>query len=44
MIDVVSYDVWSTPDLFIRVDLIEGTGELKAVTPELYAEAEVLFG
>ena len=28
----------------VRVDLIEGTGELKAVTPELYAEAEVLFG
>ena len=28
----------------VRVDLIEGTGELKSVTPELYAEAEVLFG
>ena len=28
----------------VRVDLIEGTGELKTVAPELYAEAEVLFG
>ncbi len=28
----------------VRVDLIEGTGELKTVTPDLYAEAEVLFG
>jgi 6-phosphofructokinase 1 len=28
----------------IRVPLIEGTGELKLVTPELYAEAEVFFG
>jgi 6-phosphofructokinase 1 len=28
----------------VRVDLIEGTGELKTVDPELYAEAEVLFG
>jgi 6-phosphofructokinase 1 len=27
----------------IRVPLIEGTGELKLVTPEEYAEAEV-FG
>ncbi len=28
----------------VRVALSEGTGELKTVTPELYAEAEVLFG
>jgi 6-phosphofructokinase 1 len=28
----------------VRVDLIEGTGELKTVDPQLYAEAEVLFG
>ncbi len=28
----------------IRVPLKEGTGELKLVTPELYAEAEVFFG
>jgi 6-phosphofructokinase 1 len=28
----------------IRVPLIEGTGELKLVTPEEYAEAEVFFG
>ncbi len=28
----------------VRVDLSEGTSELKTVTPELYAEAEVLFG
>jgi len=28
----------------VRVDLIEGTGELKTVDPRLYAEAEVLFG
>jgi len=28
----------------VRVDLIEGTGELKTVDPSLYAEAEVLFG
>ncbi len=28
----------------VRVPLIEGTGELKLVTPELYAEAEVFFG
>ncbi len=28
----------------VRVDLSEGTAELKTVTPELYAEAEVLFG
>jgi ATP-dependent phosphofructokinase / diphosphate-dependent phosphofructokinase len=28
----------------IRVPLAEGTGELKLVTPELYAEAEVFFG
>ncbi len=28
----------------VRVDLAEGTSELKTVTPELYAEAEVLFG
>jgi phosphofructokinase-like protein len=28
----------------VRVDLIEGTGELKTVSPEQYAEAEVLFG
>ncbi|MGH3357908.1 MAG: 6-phosphofructokinase [Nocardioidaceae bacterium] len=27
-----------------RVPLIEGTGELKTVRPELYEEAEVLFG
>ena len=27
-----------------RVPLVEGTGELKLVTPELYAEAEVFFG
>jgi ATP-dependent phosphofructokinase / diphosphate-dependent phosphofructokinase len=28
----------------VRVPLIEGTGELKTVKPELYAEAEVFFG
>jgi phosphofructokinase-like protein len=28
----------------VRVPLIEGTGELKLVTPEVYAEAEVFFG
>ena len=28
----------------VRVPLAEGTGELKTVRPELYAEAEVLFG
>ncbi len=28
----------------VRVDLAEGTSELKTVTPELYAEAEILFG
>ncbi len=28
----------------VRVPLVEGTGELKTVTPELYAEAEVFFG
>jgi ATP-dependent phosphofructokinase / diphosphate-dependent phosphofructokinase len=28
----------------VRVPLAEGTGELKLVTPELYAEAEVFFG
>ena len=28
----------------VRVPLSEGTGELKLVTPELYEEAEVLFG
>jgi ATP-dependent phosphofructokinase / diphosphate-dependent phosphofructokinase len=28
----------------VRVPLIEGTGELKTVQPELYAEAEVFFG
>jgi ATP-dependent phosphofructokinase / diphosphate-dependent phosphofructokinase len=28
----------------VRVPLIEGTGELKTVTPDLYAEAEVFFG
>ena len=28
----------------IRVPLIEGTGELKLVNPEEYAEAEVFFG
>ena len=28
----------------VRVPLIEGTGELKLVKPELYAEAEVFFG
>lgn len=28
----------------VRVPLSEGTGELKVVRPELYAEAEVLFG
>ncbi|MPZ62430.1 MAG: ATP-dependent 6-phosphofructokinase [Propionibacteriales bacterium] len=28
----------------VRVPLVEGTGELKLVTPELYAEAEVFFG
>ena len=28
----------------VRVPLAEGTGELKVVRPELYAEAEVLFG
>jgi ATP-dependent phosphofructokinase / diphosphate-dependent phosphofructokinase len=28
----------------VRVPLIEGTGELKTVRPELYAEVEVFFG
>jgi len=28
----------------VRVPLIEGTGQVKLVTPELYAEADVLFG
>ena len=28
----------------VRVPLIEGTGELKVVSPEEYAEAEVFFG
>ncbi|MGH3356023.1 MAG: 6-phosphofructokinase [Nocardioidaceae bacterium] len=28
----------------VRVPLIEGTGELKTVRPDLYAEAEVFFG
>ena len=28
----------------VRVPLVEGTGELKLVTPEEYAEAEVFFG
>ena len=28
----------------VRVPLSEGTGRLKLVTPELYAEAEVFFG
>ncbi|MGH3367673.1 MAG: 6-phosphofructokinase [Nocardioidaceae bacterium] len=28
----------------VRVPLIEGTSELKTVTPELYAEAQVFFG
>ena len=28
----------------VRVPLIEGTGELKLVKPEEYAEAEVFFG
>ncbi len=28
----------------VRVDLIEGTGELKTVSPADYAEAELLFG
>ncbi len=28
----------------VRVPLLEGTGELKLVTPEEYAEAEVFFG
>jgi 6-phosphofructokinase 1 len=28
----------------IRVPLSEGTAELKTVRPELYEEAEVLFG
>jgi 6-phosphofructokinase 1 len=28
----------------VRLPLIEGTGELKLVTPELLAEAEVFFG
>ena len=28
----------------LRVPLSEGTGKLKLVTPELYAEAEILFG
>jgi 6-phosphofructokinase 1 len=28
----------------VRVPLAEGTGELKLVTPEQYAEAEVFFG
>ena len=28
----------------VRVPLIEGTGELKLVSPEEYAEAQVFFG
>jgi ATP-dependent phosphofructokinase / diphosphate-dependent phosphofructokinase len=28
----------------VRVPLIEGTGELKLVSPEEYAEAKVFFG
>ena len=28
----------------VRVPLVEGTGELKLVTAEEYAEAEVFFG
>jgi ATP-dependent phosphofructokinase / diphosphate-dependent phosphofructokinase len=28
----------------VRVPLIEGTGELKLVSPAEYAEAEVFFG
>ena len=28
----------------VRVDLAEGTGELKTVDPTMYAEAEILFG
>ena len=28
----------------VRVPLIEGTGELKVVSPEEYAEARVFFG
>jgi ATP-dependent phosphofructokinase / diphosphate-dependent phosphofructokinase len=28
----------------VRVPLVEGTGELKLVKPEAYAEAEVFFG
>jgi 6-phosphofructokinase 1 len=28
----------------VRVPLIEGTGELKTVSPDEYAEAEVFFG
>ena len=28
----------------VRVPLAEGTDELKTVRPELYEEAEVLFG
>ena len=28
----------------VRVPLTEGTGELKLVDPEEYAEAEVFFG
>ncbi len=28
----------------IRLPLIEGTGELKLVSPEEYAEAEIFFG
>jgi 6-phosphofructokinase 1 len=28
----------------VRVPLIDGTGELKTVRPDLYAEAEVFFG
>ena len=28
----------------VRVPLVEGTGELKLVSPEEYAEAEVFFG
>ena len=28
----------------IRVPLSEGTGELKVVSPEEYAEAQVFFG
>jgi 6-phosphofructokinase 1 len=28
----------------VRVPLLEGTGELKLVSPEEYAEAQVFFG